>query len=106
MGKGDKKTRRGKITMGTYGVSRPRKKTKPFVVVKKKKQQPLSKLLLISLKQQPKLNQKQQPKQNQKQQPKQNQKQRPSLKLLQNLNQKLQLKRKLPQKSSRLSNKC
>ncbi|TDJ04810.1 MAG: 30S ribosomal protein THX, partial [Deltaproteobacteria bacterium] len=28
MGKGDKKTRRGKITMGTFGVRRPRKKTK------------------------------------------------------------------------------
>ncbi len=26
MGKGDKKTRRGKIFKGTYGVSRPRKK--------------------------------------------------------------------------------
>jgi len=26
MGKGDKKTRRGKITMGTYGVRRPRKR--------------------------------------------------------------------------------
>ena len=36
MGKGDKKTRRGKISMGTFGVRRPRKKTKPFVVVKKK----------------------------------------------------------------------
>jgi len=36
MGKGDKKTKRGKITMGTFGVRRPRKKTKPFVVVKKK----------------------------------------------------------------------
>ncbi len=28
MGKGDKKSRKGKITMGSYGVSRPRKKTK------------------------------------------------------------------------------
>ena len=28
MGKGDKKTRRGKIILGTYGVRRPRKKTK------------------------------------------------------------------------------
>ena len=36
MGKGDKKTRRGKITMGSYGVSRLRKKVKPIVVVKKK----------------------------------------------------------------------
>ena len=27
MGKGDKKTRRGKIILGTYGVRRPRKKT-------------------------------------------------------------------------------
>ena len=28
MGKGDKKTRRGKITKGTYGVTRKKKKTK------------------------------------------------------------------------------
>jgi len=28
MGKGDKKTRRGKITRGTYGKSRPRHKKK------------------------------------------------------------------------------
>jgi len=27
MGKGDKKTRRGKITMGSYGVKRPRKQS-------------------------------------------------------------------------------
>ncbi|HRG39382.1 MAG TPA: 30S ribosomal protein THX [Bacteroidia bacterium] len=26
MGKGDKKSRKGKITMGSYGVTRPRKK--------------------------------------------------------------------------------
>ena len=29
MGKGDKKTRRGKITKGSYGVTRPKKKKKP-----------------------------------------------------------------------------
>ncbi|WP_299552856.1 30S ribosomal protein THX [Seonamhaeicola sp.] len=34
MGKGDKKSRRGKITNGTYGVRRPRKK-KVKTVVKK-----------------------------------------------------------------------
>jgi 30S ribosomal protein S31 len=28
MGKGDRKTKRGKITKGTYGVLRPRKKNK------------------------------------------------------------------------------
>lgn len=28
MGKGDRKTRRGKIFMGSYGVTRPRKKRK------------------------------------------------------------------------------
>ena len=33
MGKGDKKSRKGKITMGSYGVTRPRKKTKSAVVV-------------------------------------------------------------------------
>ncbi len=37
MGKGDKKTRRGKITMGTFGVRRPRKRNKPVVVVTAKK---------------------------------------------------------------------
>jgi len=31
MGKGDKKTRRGKITMGSYGKTRPHKKQKPQV---------------------------------------------------------------------------
>ena len=32
MGKGDKKTRRGKLFMGSYGVSRPKKsETKPAV---------------------------------------------------------------------------
>lgn len=36
MGKGDKKTKRGKIFMGTFGVRRPRKKTKPVIVIKKK----------------------------------------------------------------------
>ncbi len=36
MGKGDKKTKRGKITRGTFGVRRPRKRTKTSVVVKKK----------------------------------------------------------------------
>ena len=34
MGKGDKKTRRGKITMGSHGVSRPRKKSTGKVVAK------------------------------------------------------------------------
>ncbi len=31
MGKGDKKTRRGKIVRGTYGVLRPKKKRKAAV---------------------------------------------------------------------------
>ena len=44
MGKGDKKTRRGKITMGTFGVRRPRKRNKPVVVVAvKKKAKPATK---------------------------------------------------------------
>lgn len=41
MGKGDKKTKRGKITLGTYGVTRPRKKkkktNKPIEIVEKEK---------------------------------------------------------------------
>lgn len=40
MGKGDKKTKRGKITLGTYGVSRPRKKKNaniPVATVEKEK---------------------------------------------------------------------
>lgn len=36
MGKGDKKTRRGKITAGSYGVTRPKKKVKPTTEDKKK----------------------------------------------------------------------
>ncbi len=31
MGKGDRKTRKGKLTKGTFGVSRPKKKKKPQV---------------------------------------------------------------------------
>ena len=40
MGKGDKKTRRGKIIAGSYGVLRPKKKSsavKPVVKTEKKK---------------------------------------------------------------------
>lgn len=37
MGKGDKKTKRGKIIMGTSGRLRPRKKKKPVAVAKPKK---------------------------------------------------------------------
>jgi len=37
MGKGDKKTRRGKITKGTYGVSRPKKVSIKSVEKPKKK---------------------------------------------------------------------
>ena len=37
MGKGDKKTRRGKITIGSYGVRRPKKKNKSKTVEIKKK---------------------------------------------------------------------
>lgn len=33
MGKGDKKSKRGKITIGTYGVRRPRKKKKAVTKV-------------------------------------------------------------------------
>lgn len=36
MGKGDKKTRRGKITAGSYGVTRPKKKANAKVKVEKK----------------------------------------------------------------------
>jgi len=36
MGKGDKKSKRGKITMGSYGVRRPRKKIKTIVKPVKK----------------------------------------------------------------------
>ena len=36
MGKGDKKTKKGKIVMGSYGVSRPRKtKDQPTAKVEK-----------------------------------------------------------------------
>jgi len=37
MGKGDRKTRRGKITKGTFGVRRPHKKKKVEVVSAKKR---------------------------------------------------------------------
>ena len=38
MGKGDKKTRRGKITMGSHGVTRPRKKSTGKAVAKPAKE--------------------------------------------------------------------
>lgn len=37
MGKGDKKTKRGKIILGSYGVRRPRKKTTAEVAISKPK---------------------------------------------------------------------
>lgn len=40
MGKGDKKSRKGKIFMGTYGVTRPRKSDKVVVIAKKNKVEP------------------------------------------------------------------
>ena len=40
MGKGDKKSRRGKITNKTYGVRRPRKKRKPVEVKAETKPKP------------------------------------------------------------------
>ncbi len=38
MGKGDKKTAKGKRTMGSYGNSRKRKSDKPVIIVKAKKE--------------------------------------------------------------------
>jgi len=35
MGKGDKRTKKGKIILGSFGVSRPKKKKKPTVTEKK-----------------------------------------------------------------------
>ena len=35
MGKGDKKTKRGKITQGSYGKTRPKKSSKPAVAAGK-----------------------------------------------------------------------
>jgi 30S ribosomal protein S31 len=40
MGKGDKKTRKGKITIGTFGVRRPKKVKKAIVAPKAKKPSP------------------------------------------------------------------
>lgn len=36
MGKGDKKTKKGKITIGSYGVSRKKNKKNVFVITKPK----------------------------------------------------------------------
>jgi 30S ribosomal protein S31 len=36
MGRGDKKTAKGKRTIGSYGITRPRKSSKPAVVVAEK----------------------------------------------------------------------
>ncbi|MDY0101299.1 MAG: 30S ribosomal protein THX [Lentimicrobium sp.] len=35
MGKGDKKTKRGKIILGSHGVTRPKKTSKPVMAPKK-----------------------------------------------------------------------
>ena len=43
MGKGDRKTARGKRTIGSYGVSRKRKKSVKFVAKPKKKKAPAKK---------------------------------------------------------------
>jgi 30S ribosomal protein S31 len=43
MGKGDKKTKRGKINMGTYGKLRPRKSTKTIIVKAKPKKKAAAK---------------------------------------------------------------
>jgi 30S ribosomal protein S31 len=36
MGKGDKKTKKGKISMGSYGKLRPKDKVKSTIIVEKK----------------------------------------------------------------------
>ena len=56
MGKGDKKSRRGKIILGSYGVRRPRKKNdKPEV-------KPLKEILLKETKDKKPLKEKKEPK--------------------------------------------
>jgi len=52
MGKGDKKSRRGKIILGSYGVRRPRKKNdkpeiKPLKVIKEKEIKNIKVILVI-----------------------------------------------------------
>jgi len=48
MGKGDKKSKRGKINRGTFGARRPRKRRKPIAVIvapeKKAKPKPKAKV--------------------------------------------------------------
>lgn len=43
MGKGDKKSRRGKITIGSFGVTRPRKKKASTPVAIEKNEKPAKK---------------------------------------------------------------
>ncbi|MCK5775676.1 MAG: 30S ribosomal protein THX, partial [Bacteroidales bacterium] len=47
MGKGDKKTKRGKINSGSYGNKRPRKKVKDIVIPAKKAKKPTKKEELV-----------------------------------------------------------
>jgi 30S ribosomal protein S31 len=52
MGKGDKKTRRGKIVIGSFGVRRPRKKVKAIIAAKPaspKPKKPAEEQILIPL---------------------------------------------------------
>ena len=44
MGRGDKKSRKGKIFRGSYGVSRPRKTDVAVIVPAKKKAEPKKKI--------------------------------------------------------------
>ena len=44
MGRGDKKSRKGKIFRGSYGVSRPRKTDVAVIVPTKKKAEPKKKI--------------------------------------------------------------
>ena len=43
MGKGDKKSKRGKISKGSYGVRRPRKKAKSYIATAKPKKKTAAK---------------------------------------------------------------
>jgi len=49
MGKGDKKSRKGKIFMGTYGVTRPRKTAEVIINTKNKKTASIKKEEVVTM---------------------------------------------------------
>lgn len=49
MGKGDKKTKKGKMIMGSYGITRKSKSSKRYIASRARAKEPLKKLAITDL---------------------------------------------------------